>query len=103
MAASPDSRRGLGGAAWAAGAIESLVMSFVYPQLKPMLEASIRKVTVTVNWKEGLRDRDLAIVQYVTSSDARRRPSRPQASGGRGCRPGLPRLPNRFRRRVPSA
>ena len=62
-------------------------MALVYPQLKPMLEASIRKVTVTVNWQEGLASRDLAIVQYVT------RPMRgglmppaavPAVSGGRG-------------------
>jgi hypothetical protein len=46
--------------------IAQLVMSFVYPRLKPMLEASIRKLTVTVKWKEGIRARDLTIVQYFT-------------------------------------
>lgn len=46
--------------------LEAFAMSLVYPMLKPMLEASIRKVSVTVKWKEGIRDRDLAIVQYVT-------------------------------------
>src|SRR5262249_54977489 len=46
--------------------IEAMAMSVVYPTLKPMLEASIRKVTVTVQWKEGLRDRDLTIAQYLT-------------------------------------
>jgi general secretion pathway protein I len=48
------------------GGIESLAMSFVYPQLKPMLEASIRKLTVSVTWHEGKQDRDITIVQYVT-------------------------------------
>jgi general secretion pathway protein I len=48
------------------GALAPLVMTFVYPRLKPMLEASIRKVTVKVSWREGIRDRDLSIVQYVT-------------------------------------
>jgi general secretion pathway protein I len=48
------------------GGIEALAMSIVYPQLKPMLEASIRKVTVTVNWHEGVQERDITIVQYVT-------------------------------------
>jgi general secretion pathway protein I len=38
----------------------------VYPSLKPMLEASIRKVTVDVKWKEGVTDRSLQITQYVT-------------------------------------
>jgi hypothetical protein len=31
-----------------------------------MLEASIRKVTVTVRWKEGRNERDYSVVQYVT-------------------------------------
>ena len=51
------------------GGVEGLaqmVMSFVYPQLKPMLEASIRKVSVKVTWREGIRDREFAIEQYVT-------------------------------------
>jgi general secretion pathway protein I len=47
-------------------AIAQLVMALVYPRLKPMLEASIRKITVKVNWREGIRERDLTIVQYVT-------------------------------------
>ena len=44
-----------------------MMMSFVYPTLKPMLEASIRKVSVTVQYKEGKFDRELAITQYVTN------------------------------------
>lgn len=44
-----------------------LVMSMVYPDLKPMLEASIRKVTLTVHWKEGSNARDLSVTQYVTN------------------------------------
>jgi general secretion pathway protein I len=49
------------------GGLAPMVMSIVYPSLKPMLEASIRKITITVYWNEGLRKRDLAIVQYVTN------------------------------------
>ncbi|MCA9598572.1 MAG: prepilin-type N-terminal cleavage/methylation domain-containing protein [Myxococcales bacterium] len=44
-----------------------LVMSLVYPDLKPMLEASIRKVTVKVLWKEGSKERSFDLVQYVTN------------------------------------
>jgi general secretion pathway protein I len=55
------------GAQGGTGAIAPLVMSFVYPTLKPMLEASIRKVTVTVQWREGMTKRDLEIVQWVTN------------------------------------
>jgi general secretion pathway protein I len=48
------------------GGLVSMVMGLVYPSLKPMLEASIRKVTVDVKWKEGVTDRSLQITQYVT-------------------------------------
>ena len=41
-------------------------MGLVYPGLKPMLEASIRRVTVTVKWREGQRDRDLEATQFLT-------------------------------------
>jgi hypothetical protein len=44
-----------------------LVMGLVYPSLKPMLEASIRKLTVTVTWKDGSKAKDLAAVQFITN------------------------------------
>lgn len=50
-----------------AAGMAGIAMSFVYPDLKPMLEASIRKVTVTVSWKEGRNERDFAVQQYVTN------------------------------------
>ena len=46
--------------------MEGMVMGFVYPSLKPMLEASIRRVTVKVKWREGQRDRDLEVTQFLT-------------------------------------
>jgi general secretion pathway protein I len=46
--------------------MEGMVMSLVYPSLKPMLEASIRRVTVTVNWREGQRPRELTVTQFLT-------------------------------------
>jgi len=45
----------------------TMALSLVYPTLKPMLEASIRRVTVSVKWKEGQKERDLSAVQYLTS------------------------------------
>jgi hypothetical protein len=45
----------------------SMVMGLVYPDLQPMLEASIRKVTVVVHWNEGRNERELSVTQYVTS------------------------------------
>jgi general secretion pathway protein I len=47
-------------------AIAGIVMGFVYPTLKPMLEASIRKVIVSVRWREGSRERTLDVTYYVT-------------------------------------
>ena len=46
--------------------LASMVLGMVYPTLKPMLEASIRKVTVSVKWHEGSRERTLDLTQYVT-------------------------------------
>jgi general secretion pathway protein I len=46
--------------------IAGMFMGMVYPSLKPMLEASIRKVTVSVRWREGVRQRTLDVTQYVT-------------------------------------
>jgi len=54
------------GAGTSSAGIAQMAMSMVYPSLKPMLEASIRKVTVTVGWKEGKLDKKLSVVQYVT-------------------------------------
>ncbi|MDB4943381.1 MAG: hypothetical protein JWP97_2915 [Labilithrix sp.] len=56
----------LGGGAGAQGML-SMVMGFLYPTLKPMFEASIRRITVTVKWKEGSNARELPLVQYVTN------------------------------------
>jgi general secretion pathway protein I len=45
----------------------SMVFGLVYPSLKPMLEAGIRRVTVVIRWKEGAADRDFTLVQYITN------------------------------------
>lgn len=45
----------------------SLVFSLVYPSLKPMLEAGIRRVTVTVHWQEGSNQREMLLQQYITN------------------------------------
>jgi general secretion pathway protein I len=55
------------GPSMGAGALAPMALSLVYPQLKGMLEASIRKVTVQVVWKDGSTDRDLTVVQYLTN------------------------------------
>jgi general secretion pathway protein I len=85
-----------GGATGATAGIEAFAMSLVYPALKPMLEASIRKVTVTVSWKEGIRNRDLAIAQYLT------RPIRGAVLPLAGA-PGGPGAPGAFGAGTPAA
>jgi general secretion pathway protein I len=50
----------------AAGLI-GMVMAFLYPQLKLLFEAAIRRVTVTVRWTEGVVPRDLELVEYITN------------------------------------
>lgn len=49
------------------GGLLQMAVGMVYPSLKPMLEASIRKVTVSVLWKEGRSERDFSVTQYVTN------------------------------------
>jgi general secretion pathway protein I len=106
----------LTGGAGAEGLL-SMVMSMLYPTIKPMYEASIRKVTVTVRWKEGPADRELPITQYVTnparggfagsalmadggvmdfgSGTTGTTPGSPGAGGTGGGLPGLPGLGGR--------
>jgi len=50
-----------------ASGILKMVFGIVYPSLKPLLEASIRRITVTVKWKEGEKDREFVLMQYVTN------------------------------------
>lgn len=59
----------LNGAAGGAGAegLLSMVMGMLYPSIKPMYEQSIRKISVTVRWKEGPNERELPLTQFVTN------------------------------------
>jgi general secretion pathway protein I len=72
----------------------TMVMGIVYPSLKPMLETSIRRVTVKVKWKEGSTQKDFSIVQYVTNPQRSGFASGvPGADGGVAGIPGLPGAP----------
>lgn len=55
------------GPSMGAGALAPMAMGLIYPQLKGMLEASIRKVTVRVVWSEGPLERDVTVTQYITN------------------------------------
>ncbi len=63
-----------GSTAGAAGLVD-MAMGLVYPMMKPMMEASIRKITVTVHWKEGPNPVTFVLSQYVTN---------PQSGGFQG-------------------
>ena len=55
------------GSAMGMGGLATMALSLVYPTLKPMLEASIRRITISVNWREGVVARDFTLVEYVTN------------------------------------
>jgi general secretion pathway protein I len=47
--------------------MESMVMSFAFPVLKPVIEEGVRRASVTVNWKEGQREQVFEVVQFIVS------------------------------------
>ena len=56
-----------GAAAGGIGGIASMVMSLVYPSLKLIFEASTRRITVTLTWREGPKSYNESLVQWVAS------------------------------------
>jgi general secretion pathway protein I len=67
MSSQLQSQFGVGGGGAGAQGLLSMVMGILYPSIKPMFEASIRRVTVTVKWREGVNSRELPLVQYLTN------------------------------------
>jgi general secretion pathway protein I len=72
-----------GGGAGTQGLL-SMVMGFVYPFLKPMMEASIRKITVVVRWNEGATVKEFQLLQYVTNPSNGGLQGAPSASASTG-------------------
>jgi general secretion pathway protein I len=56
-----------GAAAGGIGGIASMVMGLVYPSLKLIFEASTRRITVTLTWREGQKSFTTNLVQWVAS------------------------------------
>ncbi|MFT3775370.1 MAG: prepilin-type N-terminal cleavage/methylation domain-containing protein [Minicystis sp.] len=48
------------------GGLASLAMSFVYPSLKLVFEASTRRITATVIFREGSKERTVDVVEWFT-------------------------------------
>ncbi|MEZ4389961.1 MAG: prepilin-type N-terminal cleavage/methylation domain-containing protein [Polyangiales bacterium] len=44
-----------------------MLLTAVYPSVKPLLEGAIRRLTVTVRWREGSVDHSFDVVEYVTN------------------------------------
>jgi general secretion pathway protein I len=58
---------GFGAGLGSLDSIASMALGMVYPTIKPMFEASIRRVTVKVKWSEGTSERTFEVGQYVTN------------------------------------
>jgi general secretion pathway protein I len=50
-----------------AGNLAMLALQLGFPILKPFLEEQVRRVTVTVRWQEGPRERGFDVIQYLVS------------------------------------
>jgi general secretion pathway protein I len=81
-----------GAASTGTDGLVSMVMGMVYPSLKPMLEASIRKVVVTVSWQDGVREQKLVVTQFLT--DPRQGDLEEEAGDGGTQGPGGPSGPS---------
>lgn len=67
MGLSSDSMSGMSDSVGSMDGMASMALSMVYPAVKPMFEASIRRVMVTVKWREGINERTFEIGQYLTN------------------------------------
>lgn len=83
-----------GGGAPSPREMAGTLLTAVYPTVKPMLEGAIRRLTVTVSWKEGSREYSFQVVEYVTNPGQTLPPAEmlqnlPGGLGGPGA-PGSP-------------
>jgi general secretion pathway protein I len=47
--------------------ISSMVMGMAFPIMKPVIEEGVRRATVKVKWKEGDKEREFEVVQFLVS------------------------------------
>jgi general secretion pathway protein I len=57
-------------AAGGVGGVAQMVMGMVYPDIKTIMEASARRITLVLTWTEGSRSYDVQLVQWVTKPTA---------------------------------
>jgi general secretion pathway protein I len=58
---------GMGASGGGLDSIASMALTMVYPTVKPMFEASIRRVMIKVTWHEGSSERIFEVGQYLTN------------------------------------
>lgn len=49
--------------------IASMVMEMAFPILRPVMEEGVRRASVKVLWKEGDREQDLEVVQFLVTEE----------------------------------
>jgi hypothetical protein len=59
----------------------------VFPILKPSFEQQIRRVTVTVRWKEGSKEHTFDVTQYVVADQPIPAAGAEGAEGAQGAPP----------------
>jgi general secretion pathway protein I len=47
--------------------LASMLLEMSFPIMKPIIEENVRRVTVTVKWKEGSRDQSFDVVQFIVN------------------------------------
>jgi general secretion pathway protein I len=52
-----------------AGDITQMALQYVYPLLQPTIEEQVRRVDVTIEWKEGNQPMSFSVVQYLVASN----------------------------------
>jgi general secretion pathway protein I len=47
--------------------LSSLLLEMSFPVMKPIIEENVRRVTVTVQWKEGSKEHSFDVVQFIVN------------------------------------
>ena len=51
------------------GGMAAAIISSQFGMIKNVIEQAIRKVTLTVSWKEGRKEREFVVVTYITDAN----------------------------------
>jgi general secretion pathway protein I len=62
-----DAIMGGGGGEGEADPMASMVMSYAFPIMKPLIEEQVRRATVTVRWNEGSSVQSFDVVQFLVN------------------------------------